>query len=135
MMNSNLQNSTALVGRILLATIFVLSGFNKIGGFEGTVGYMASAGLPFASALLVLTIAMELGGGLLLIAGWQTRWVALAFFLFLIPVTLVFHTSSTNPAEAQNQMISFLKNLSIMGGMLHVLAYGAGQWSLDGRRT
>jgi putative oxidoreductase len=135
MMNSNLQNSTALAGRVLLAVIFVLSGFNKIGGFDGTVGYMTSAGLPFASVLAVLTIAMELGGGLLLMIGWKTRWVALAFFLFLIPVTLVFHTSSSNPAQAQQQMIQLLKNISIMGGMLHVVAYGAGAWSLDGRRN
>lgn len=134
-MNSNLQNATALAGRVLLAVIFVLSGFNKIGGFAGTAGYMTSMGLPFASFLLVLTIAMELGGGLLLMAGWQTRWVALAFFLFLIPVTLVFHTSSHSPAEAQSQMINFLKNVSIMGGMLHVFAFGPGAWSLDGRRN
>ncbi|MGZ3159243.1 MAG: DoxX family protein [Burkholderiaceae bacterium] len=134
-MNSTLQNSTALAGRILLATIFVISGFNKIGGFAGTADYMTSMGVPFASFLLVLTIAMELGGGLLLVAGWQTRWVALAFFLWLIPVTLVFHTASHNPGEAQNQMIHFLKNVSIMGGMLHVFAYGAGAWSLDGRRN
>jgi len=134
MMNTNLQNFTALAGRVLLAVIFVLSGFNKIGGFDGTVSYMTSAGLPFASVLAVLTIAMELGGGLLLIAGWKTRWVALAFFLFLIPVTLVFHTSSSNPAQAQ-QMIQLLKNIAIMGGMLHVVAYGAGAWSLDGRRN
>jgi putative oxidoreductase len=133
-MNSNLQNAVALVGRILLATIFVLSGFNKITGFDGTAAYMTSAGLPFASLLLVLTIAVELGGGILLIAGWQTRWVALAIFLFLIPVTLVFHTSPSNPGQAQQQMISFLKNLAIMGGMLQVFAFGAGEWSLDGRR-
>ncbi len=134
-MNQNVQNTAALTGRILLALIFVLSGFNKIGGFDGTVAYMTGAGLPFASALLVLTIAMELGGGLLLVAGWQTRWVALAFFLFLIPVTLVFHTSSSNPAQAQQQMIQLLKNISIMGGMLQLFAYGAGAWSFDGRRN
>lgn len=134
-MNQNVQNTAALTGRILLALIFVLSGFNKIGGFDGTVAYMAGAGLPFASALLVLTIAMELGGGLLLVAGWQTRWVALAFFLFLIPVTLVFHTASSNPAQAQQQMIQLLKNISIMGGMLQLFAYGAGAWSVDGRRN
>lgn len=133
-MNPNLQNSAALVGRILLALIFILSGFNKITGFDGTAAYMASTGLPFASLLLVLTIAMELGGGLLLAVGWQARWVALAFFLFLIPVTLVFHTSSTTPEHAQQQMIQLLKNISIMGGMLHVFAFGAGAWSLDGRR-
>lgn len=134
-MNPNLQNATALAGRILLALIFVLSGFNKIGGFEGTVGYMTSKGLPFASVLLVLTIAMELGGGLLLVVGWKARWVALAFFLWLIPVTLVFHTASSNPGEAQNQMIHFLKNVSIMGGMLQLVAFGPGAWSLDGRRS
>lgn len=134
-MNSNLQNTATLVGRILLALIFVLSGFNKIGGFDGTAGYMASAGLPFAGVLLVLTIAMELGGGLLLMVGWQTRWVALAFFLFLIPVTLVFHTTSHNPAEAQQQMIQLLKNIAIMGGMFQVFAFGGGAWSLDGRRS
>jgi putative oxidoreductase len=135
MMNQNVQNAAALAGRILLALIFVLSGFNKIGGFNGTLGYMASAGLPFPSLLLVLTILMELGGGLLLVVGWQTRWVALAFFLWLIPVTLVFHTASHNPAEAQNQMIHFLKNVSIMGGMLNLFAFGPGAWSLDGRRN
>jgi putative oxidoreductase len=133
-MNQNLQNPVALAGRILLALIFVISGFNKIGGFDGTAGYMTSMGVPFASMLLVVTIALELGGGLLLMAGWQTRWVALAFFIWLIPVTLVFHTASHNPGEAQNQMIHFLKNVSIMGGMLQLVAFGPGAWSLDGRR-
>jgi putative oxidoreductase len=135
MMNQNLQNVLALAGRILLALIFVLSGYQKIGGFEGTAAYMTSMHLPFASVLLVLTIAIELGGGLLLMAGWQTRWVALIFFVWLIPVTLVFHTASHNPAEAQNQMIHFLKNVSIMGGMLQLCAFGPGAWSLDGRRN
>ena len=130
-MNQNMQNSTALAGRILLALIFVLSGFNKITGFDGTAAYMASAGLPFTKVLLVLTIAVELGGGLLIMLGWKARWVALVVFLFLIPVTLVFH----NPAQGQQQMIHLLKNLAIMGGMLHLFAFGAGAWSVDGRRS
>ena len=134
-MNQNLQNSTVLAGRILLALIFVLSGFMKIRDFDHTAAFMANSGLPFTKPLLMLTIALELGGGILLMAGWQTRWVALAFFLWLIPVTVVFHTSSDNPAQAQAQMIQMLKNISIMGGMLQLIAFGAGAWSMDGRRS
>lgn len=134
-MNQNMQNSTALAGRILLALIFVLSGFNKITGFDGTAAYMASAGLPFTKVLLVLTIAVELGGGLLIMLGWKARWVALVVFLFLIPVTLVFHNPAADPAQAQQQMVHLLKNLAIMGGMLHLFAFGAGAWSVDGRRS
>ncbi|HEV7618478.1 MAG TPA: DoxX family protein [Burkholderiaceae bacterium] len=134
-MNQNMQNSTALAGRILLALIFVLSGFNKITGFDGTAAYMASAGLPFTKVLLVLTIAVELGGGLLIMLGWKARWVALVVFLFLIPVTLVFHNPAADPAQAQQQMVHLLKNVAIMGGMLHLFAFGAGAWSVDGRRS
>ena len=134
-MNQNMQNSTALAGRILLALIFVLSGFNKITGFDGTAAYMASAGLPFTKVLLVLTIVVELGGGLLIMLGWKARWVALVVFLFLIPVTLVFHNPAADPAQAQQQMVHLLKNVAIMGGMLHLFAFGAGAWSVDGRRS
>lgn len=133
--NTNLQNGTALAGRILLALIFVLSGFNKLTGFDGTAAYMASAGLPFAKLLLVPTIAIELGGGLLIMLGWRTREVALLVFLFLIPVTYVFHNPAANTAQAQQQTIHLLKNLAIMGGMLHLFAFGAGKWSVDGRRS
>lgn len=133
MTNDNaLQNISALAGRILLALIFVLSGFNKITGFEGTAAYMAGKGLPMAEVLLVLTILIEIGGGLLLIIGYRARQAALLMFLFLIPVTLVFHNFWAAPAaEAQMQMIQFMKNLSIMGGMLCVAAFGAGRYSLD----
>ncbi len=132
-MNQKLQDIAVLAGRILLALIFVMSGFNKLTGFEGTAGYMASAGLPLANVLLVLTIAVELGGGLLLMMGWKARWAALAIFLFLIPVTIVFHNPMADPAQAQQQMIHMLKNIAIMGGMLLVIAFGAGRVSIDGR--
>jgi len=133
MNNDNpLQNISALAGRILLASLFVLSGFNKITGFAGTAGYMASKGLPMAEVLLVLTILVELGGGLMLILGYRARMAALAIFLFIIPVTLVFHNFWAVPAaEAQMQMIQFMKNLAIMGGMLYIAAFGAGRYSLD----
>jgi len=120
-----------VTGRVLLALIFVLSGFNKIGGFAGTAGYMASKGLPMAEVLLVLTIIVELGGGLLIMLGWQARWGAAAIFLFLIPVTLVFHNYwAVDAAQQQMQMIQFMKNLSIMGGMLMIVAFGPGPYSM-----
>jgi len=131
-MNPNTINVAALVGRILLALIFVIAGFGKISGFEGTVGYMASKGLPMPQVLLVLTILLELGGGLLLIIGWKVRWVTLAFFLWLIPTTLIFHKFwGIEAAQVQDQMNHFLKNVSIMGGMLLLWASGAGAYSLD----
>ena len=133
-MNTKVQDTAALVGRILLALIFVISGFGKITGYAGTAGYMASKGLPLVDALLPLTILIELGGGLLIAIGWKARWVAAVTFLFLIPVTLVFHNpAGLDPAAAQQQMIQLLKNLSIMGGMLGVFAFGPGRFSVDAK--
>ncbi|MDH5648454.1 MAG: DoxX family protein [Gammaproteobacteria bacterium] len=120
-----------LMGRILLAVIFVLAGFNKITGFAGTAGYMASKGLPMADVLLVLTIIIELGGGLLIIVGWQARWAAAALFLFMIPVTLVFHNFwAVEAAQQTLERIMFMKNLAIMGGMLYIVAHGSGPYSM-----
>ncbi len=125
-------NVLALVGRILLAAIFIISGFGKITGWDGTAAYMASKGLPMVPALLALTIAIELGGGILLAIGYKARWAALAIFLFTIPVTLVFHNFwAADAAQVQMQQINFLKNLAIMGGMLMVVAFGPGTYSVD----
>ena len=133
-MNTKIQDSAALVGRILLALIFILSGYGKIGGYAGTAGYMASQGLPLVSLLLPLTILIELGGGLLIAIGWKARWVAAVIFLFMIPVTLVFHNpAGLDAAQAQQQMIHLLKNISIMGGMLGLFAFGSGGFSLDAK--
>ena len=133
-----LQQFAPLVGRTLLALIFIFAGFHKITGFEGTAGYMASHGLPMPQVLLVATIVIELIGGLMLLIGWQAKLAAAAIFLFLIPATLVFHAFWTvNPADAmllQNQMNHFMKNLAIMGGMLYVVAYGSGPFSLQKSR-
>ena len=129
---SSYSSVLALLGRVLLALIFVLSGQGKIGGFAGTAAAIASKGLPLAEVLAVLTILIELGGGLLLILGWKARWAALIIFLFLIPVSMAFHPFWTMAgAEAMQNQINFMKNLSIMGGMLMVAAFGPGRYSID----
>jgi putative oxidoreductase len=131
-MNPNVTHSAALAGRILLALIFVISGFGKIAGFEGVAGYIGSKGLPMPQVLAALTVALELGGGILLILGYKARWVALLFFLWLIPTTFIFHKFwGLDPKTAQEMQIHFLKNVSIMGGMLLMVAFGPGGWSLD----
>lgn len=120
-----------LAGRVAIALIFILSGFGKIGGFDGTAGYMASKGLPFVSILLVLTIIVELGGGLMILLGIKARWAATVLVLFLIPVTLIFHPFwAVEAATAQAEQIAFLKNLAIMGGLLYVATFGAGPYGL-----
>jgi len=129
-----LQQFAPLLGRTLLALIFIFAGYHKIIGFEGTAGYMASQGLPIPQILLVAAIVIELIGGLMILLGWQARLAAAAIFLFLIPTTLVFHAFWTvSPSDAmalQNQMNHFMKNLAIMGGMLYIVAYGSGPFSL-----
>jgi putative oxidoreductase len=133
-MNTTLTDTSALVGRILLAAIFIISGFGKIMGYDGTAGYMASKGLPMVAVLLPLTIATELGGGLLLAIGFKARWAALLLFLFTIPTTLVFHNFwAADAASYQMQQINFLKNVAIMGGMLMAFAFGPGAYSVDKR--
>ena len=127
-------NAVALVGRILLAQLFIISGAMKIPGFEGTAGYIAAKGLPMPQVLAALTIVLELGGGLMLAAGFKTRWVAIAFFLWLIPTTFIFHKFwGIEAAQVQNQMINFMKNISIMGAMLLAFAFGPGAYSVDKR--
>jgi len=131
-MNTN-RDVAALVARILLAVLFILSGFGKIGGFEGTVGYIASQGMPFAPLMAAGAIAVELGAGLLLLVGYKARWAAMAIFLFMIPTTLIFHNFwSAPPDQAMMQQIGFLKNVSIMGGLLMVWAFGPGRLALGG---
>ncbi|MFQ5459043.1 MAG: DoxX family protein, partial [Myxococcota bacterium] len=103
--------------------------------WSGTAGYMASRGMPAIPVLLTLAIIFELLGGLSILLGWKTKAGALALFLFLVPVTLIFHNFWTYPPEQQQmQMIMFLKNLAIMGGLLMLAGAGPGPLSVDGRR-
>ena len=127
-------NAAALIGRILVALIFVISGFGKIGGFEGVAGYIGSKGLPMPEVLAALTIALELGGGILIAIGYQTRLVAALFFLWLIPTTFLFHKFwGIDAAQAQAQFNNFFKNVSIMGGFALLVAFGPGAYSADKR--
>lgn len=129
-----LNNYGPLTGRILIALIFILSGISKIAGFDGTVGYIASQGLPLPQLLAIGTILVEVGGGLLLVFGWRARWAALALLVFTGLAAVLFHNFWAVPADqAQNQMIHFMKNLSMMGGLLFVLVYGSGSLSVDSR--
>ena len=134
-MFNSLQNPLALIGRILLALIFVTSGFGKITGFEGTVGYIASKGLPMASIVAVIAIVIELGGGLAVVFGFLTRWAALGLAVFSVIAAFIFHAYWGVPAEqVMMQQINFWKNISIAGGFLVLAAFGPGAISIDAKR-
>lgn len=129
------QNPLALAARILMALLFLLSGFGKITGFAGTAGYIASKGLPLPELGAVIAIVVEFGGALALIAGFQTRWVALVMAVFTVIAGVLFHNYWAMPADqVMINQIMFLKNLSIAGGLLMMSAYGAGSLSLDAKR-
>lgn len=135
-MSNTLQNPLALVGRLLLALLFVPAGFSKLSGFAGTVGYIASVGLPAAQLGAVLAIVVEIGGGIALIAGFQTRIAALALALFTLVASFFFHNYWGVPAEMQfMQSLLFYKNIAVVGGLLTLAAWGAGAWSIDARTS
>ena len=135
-MLDSLKLPLVLVGRILLALIFVTSGVSKLANIAGTAGYIASAGLPAASLLAVLAGLLEVVAGLALIVGFQARWAALALGLFTLVASVIFHAYWAVPeAQQMVQQLMFMKNLAISGGMLLVAALGAGPFSLDARRA
>ncbi len=124
------------LSRALVALIFIFAGYNKIIGFGKTAAVMGNTGFPIPELFLVSTIILEVGGGVALLIGYQTRWVALAMFLFLIPTTLIFHAARIgDPQQGQMQMTMTLKNLAIMGALLKFYTDGAGACSLDAARS
>lgn len=131
-MNTVNPNTSVIpvIGRVLLATIFVISGIGKLAAPAATIGYIASTGLPFAPLALAIAIAVELGGGLLLALGVRVRLVAAGLAVFSIVTGLAFH----NAVGDQNQMIHLLKNFAMAGGLLQVVAFGAGAYSFDNRK-
>ncbi|MEJ0085264.1 MAG: DoxX family protein [Pseudomonadota bacterium] len=129
MPTNTFQDLTELGGRVLLASLFLISGVGKISGYAATAGYMAAVGVP--AGLLPLVIATEVLGGAAIIAGWKTRTVAFLLAGFTLLSGFLFHNNFANQIE----MIMFLKNLSITGGLLLLVARGAGRISLDGRAS
>ncbi len=134
-MFTSLQNPLSLVGRLLLALLFVPAGFSKLTGFAGTVGYIASKGVPLPELAAAAAIGVELGLGVLLLLGWQTRWAALGMALFTLVISFIFHNFWAVPADqVMAQQQNFFKNIAVVGGLLTVVAWGAGAWSFDGNK-
>lgn len=129
MNNSTLNSATQLTGRALMSFIFIMAGISKLGAYAGTQGYMESMGVP--GILLPLVILLEVGGGLALLLGWQTRIAAFLLAGFSIVSAVIFHANFAD----QMQSILFMKNVAIAGGLLFLVAGAAQGWSIDGRRA
>ena len=117
------------LGRLLIGLPFAMSGFGKLASYGTTTAMIAAAGLPVAPLAYAVAVVVELGGGLLLVVGYQVRLVATALALFSIAAAVSFHSNFAD----QNQMIHFLKNVMMAGGLLQITAFGAGAFSLDKR--
>jgi putative oxidoreductase len=134
-MQTQLQSIYSLVGRLLLAAVFLPAGLSKITGFAGTVGYIGSVGMPLPTASAVAAIAVEVLGGLALVFGFQTRIAALALAAFTLVASFFFHNFWTLPeAQQMMQQLMFFKNIGLVGGLLTLAAWGAGTLSLDAKR-
>jgi putative oxidoreductase len=117
-------------GRLLIGLPFAMSGLSKLAAIGPTTEAIRAAGLPLPPLVLALCVLVELGGGLLLVAGFQTRIAAAALALFSLAAAVAFHSNFAD----QNQMIHFLKNVMMAGGLLQIVAFGAGALSIDNRR-
>ena len=126
---TSVQRYLPVLGRVFLAVLFVMSGIGKLTDPAGTIGYIQSAGLPLPNIAYGIALTVELLGGILLIVGYRTQLVALIIAVFTIAAAIGFH----NHFADQNQMIHFMKNIAITGGLLQVVAFGAGAFSLDSR--
>ena len=134
-MLTSLQNPLALVGRLLLALVFLPAGISKVTGFAGMVGYTASVGMPLPQVATAIALVIEIVGGVALIVGFGTRWAALALAFFTLVASFFFHNYWTLPADQQMiQQLMFFKNIGLVGGLLVLAAHGAGAWSLDAKR-
>ncbi len=135
-MFTQLQNPLAFAGRLLLAALFLPAGIAKITGFAGTVGYIASVGLPAATLAAVAAIFVEVVGGIALILGLGTRLAALALAFFTLVASFIFHAYWAVPADqAYVTELLFFKNIAVAGGLMVLAAWGAGGWSVDARRA
>lgn len=131
-----MQSLASFVARILLCAIFLSSAYGKITNPKVTIAVMEKRGMPAAPVGLPVAVVAETAGGLALLLGYRARWGAALLLVFLIPATLYFHNFWAYPdSEQRNQMVHFMKNITIMGGLLMVVAFGPGGLSFDGRRV
>ena len=130
-----LNNAMALLGRAMIAMLFIPGGISKLTGFAGTVGYIASKGVPLPEVCAAIAIIVELGLGIALLVGWKTRWAALAIAIFTVVITFIFHAFWAVPAEqVMQQQQAFFKNIAVVGGLLMLVAFGPGGFSIDAKR-
>lgn len=130
-----IEKFAPLLGRILIALLYIPAGINKIGGFQGTVGYIASKGLPLPQVAAAGTIVVEVVVAAALLVGFKARYAALVLAAFTFVAAVIFHNFWAMPAEqVMMQQIQFFKNLAIVGGLLFVAGFGAGPLSLDNRK-
>jgi putative oxidoreductase len=118
-------------GRLMIGLPFAMSGLSKLGAYSATTGMISAVGLPFPQLAFAVAVAAELGGGLLLIVGYRARYVAAALAVFSLATAMSFHNNFAD----QNEMIHFLKNVMMAGGLLQIAAFGAGALSIDNRRS
>ncbi|WP_417884348.1 DoxX family protein [Vibrio rumoiensis] len=120
----------SVTGRFLLSLLFMGSGLSKLSAFDATVSYISSFGLPFSTLVYFLTITIEVVGGLMLLVGYKSRFIAVCMGLFTLLAAVIFHSNFSD----QNQMVHFMKNLAIVGGLLQIGSFGPGTFSLDNHR-
>lgn len=131
---TSFQNIVLLIARVLFVAVFVFQDaiYNKIIYASRSMQYMRRFGIPYPQIMLVLTVALELMAGFMIITGWEARWGAFLILLFTLVATSIFHRFWTyrDPIEYQNQLNHFMKNVSIMGGALFIMVFGVGKYSL-----
>lgn len=134
-MFTQLQNPLSLIARLLMAALFLPAGIAKLTGFEGTVGYITSVGLPAPTLAALAALVLEIVGGAALIVGLGTRFAALALAFFTLVASFIFHAYWSVPADQVfvTQLL-FFKNIAVAGGLMALAAFGAGAWSFDARR-
>lgn len=133
-MQNTLRPAATALGRLLLTAIFLMAALNKITHFSGVQAYMAAKGMPMTAFFLLGAIVFLVVGGLSVLLGYRAKIGALLLIVFLVPTTLIFHNFwAASPEAAQAEMLNFMKNLGLLGGLLHIAANGSGPGSLDSR--